>query len=266
MRLNLSCLLALPLLFSSLATSALVIEHNDIAQVFTYEKENTLFVFDLDNTLVETAQYLGSDQWFSHQVEKFISEGHTRKEASEKYVPLLFEIQKKSSARAVDSKIPSLLGAMQKKQVPMFVLTARNPLLAELTIAQLAQLKINFPYAVHKKDIFHFPKMNNSLFYHGILFCGDGIDKGELLVEFLKEMDKMPHRVVFIDDKMHHVLSIEKALAKLNIDYVGIRYSGSDERFKNLDRRIADVQFDLFNKILSDEQALQLLKMQDAVN
>jgi len=59
---------------------------------------------------------------------------------------------------------------------------------------------------------------------------------------------------------------VEKALAKLNIDYIGIRYSGSDERFKNLDSRIADVQFDLFNKILSDEQALCLLKMQGAAN
>jgi len=258
--------LFLPFLLSSLASSALVIEHNDIAQVFTYGKEETLFVFDLDNTLVETAQYLGSDQWFSHQVDKYIAAGHTRKEAVEKYVALLIEIQKKSYVRPANPEIPSLLSAMQKKQVPMIVLTARDPQLAERTIEQLALLNINFYYAAQKKEMFHFSNMNNSLFNHGILFCGAGVDKGELLVEFLKQLEKIPQRIVFVDDKMHYVLNVEKALAKLNIDYIGIRYSGSDERFKNLDSRIADVQFDLFNKILSDEQALHLLKMQGAAN
>jgi Protein of unknown function (DUF2608) len=48
----------------------------------------------------------------------------------------------------------------------------------------------------------------------------------------------------------------------LGIDYVGIRYGKADERVKSFDPKIADVQLEHFHKILSDEEALHLLKLE----
>ena len=42
---------------------------------------------------------------------------------------------------------------------------------------------------------------------------------------------------------MKYLLAVEKALAHYNIDFVGIRYSGCDNRVKNFDPAKAEEQW-----------------------
>jgi hypothetical protein len=165
--------------------------------------------------------------------------------------------------RPVDPEIPILLHRMHEKQVPMIVLTKRDPLLASLTLEHLSLTGIDFQKAAPIKESAQFEELNHSIYRKGILFCGAGVDKGILLLEYLKKLEKMPRRIVFIDDKMDYVLSVEKAVEKAGIAFVGIRYGRADERFKELDPRIAEIQQEHLHKILSDEQALLLLKLKN---
>ena len=72
-----SIICSLFFLCSFLEAKSLIKETNDFAHVLTYLEEDTLFVFDLDNTLIETAQHLGSDQWVSHQLDYLMKQGLT---------------------------------------------------------------------------------------------------------------------------------------------------------------------------------------------
>jgi len=245
--------------FSSL--EGLVTETNDLAHAFTYLKEDTLYVFDLDNTLIETAQHLGSDQWFSHKVEQMAKEGLSTAEACEKIFSLYGEILDRTEMRLVDPSIPDLLYKMQKKHVPMIGLTKRNPSYAKRTFEQIAPLHIDFTKTAYLKEEIHFEELGETFYKQGIIFVGQGMEKGPCLLAYLKKLDKMPKQIVMIDDKMSHVQNIAKTIEPLGISFVGIRYGGADEKVKAFNPKIAEIQLEHFQKILSDEQALHLMQL-----
>jgi hypothetical protein len=239
-----------------------VIETSDFAQAFTYLEEDTFFVVDLDNTLVEAAQHLGSEQWFSHHFEHFVkNEGLDQDEALARIVPLWIEVQNRSDMRLIDPSAPSLLNKMKTKNVPMIGLTKRDPKVSSRTLEQISPLDIDFSATAQIKGDFLFEDLKGTLLRNGILFVGQGIDKGPALVAYLKKLKEMPRQIVAIDDKLAHLESIAAAVEPLGIIFVGIRYSGADERVKSYNPRIADLQWEHFYRILSDEQALHLLKL-----
>ncbi len=245
---------------------ALVTETNDFAHAFTYLEEETLYVFDLDNTLIETAQHLGSDQWFSHHFNRFIkNEGLKPEEALAKVLPTFIEVQKRTEVRLIDPSIPDLLSEMQKKNVPMIGLTKRDPRLSDRTIEQITPLNIDFSKTAHVHEELVFEELDGTMLKKGIIFIGPSIDKGPALIAYLNQLKKMPKRIVVIDDKWGHIENISKVIEPLGINFIGIRYGGADEKVKSFNPKIADLQWEHFHKILSDEQALHLLKMDSRI-
>ena len=89
------------------------------------------------------------------------------------------------------------------------------------------------------------------------LASAGNIKKG---LAYLKKLDKMPKQIVMIDDKMSHVKNIAETLEPLGISFIGIRYGGADEKVKAFNPKIAEIQLEHFQKILSDEQALHLMQ------
>ncbi len=243
---------------------ALITETNDFAHAFTYLEKDTLYVFDLDNTLIETAQHLGSDQWFSHHLDHCLkTEGLSVDEAIAKLVPVYSQILDRTEMQLVEPIIADLLAKMQKQNVPMIGLTKRSPALSERTLEQIAPLHIDFSKTSLVEGDLVFKELKGTLFKNGIIFTGNGIDKGPALNAYLKKLKKLPNRIVVIDDKLSHIENIEAAVEKLGIDFVGIRYGGADEKVKSFNPKIAQLQLDHFHKILSDEQALHLLKLEN---
>ncbi|MBA3238763.1 MAG: DUF2608 domain-containing protein [Parachlamydiaceae bacterium] len=78
-------------------------------------------------------------------------------------------------------------------------------------------------------------------------------------IHLLKQINHFPQKVLFVDDKLNHVQSLEGPLAELNIDYIGVRYSKADERVQEFDAQIADLQMKHFLKFISDEEAREML-------
>jgi FMN phosphatase YigB (HAD superfamily) len=249
--------------FSFLEGKALVKETNDFAHAFTYLEDDTLFVFDLDNTLIETAQHLGSDQWFSHKLDFFVKEGLSLDEALNRVVTQLIEVQNRSEMRLVDPAIPDLLYKMQRKNVSMIGLTKREPRMSERTLKQLAPLHIDFSRTAKIKEELVFDELQGTTLKQGIIFVGPGIEKGPALMAYLKQLNKQPKKIVVIDDKMSHIQNIANVLEPLEITFIGIRYGGADEKVRAFNPKIADLQWEHFQKILSDEQALLLLQLEN---
>lgn len=81
-------------------------------------------------------------------------------------------------------------------------------------------------------------------------------NKGEVLVKFLKQLGLKPKKIFFIDNKLHHVENVGKALAPTNITYFGRRHGAADAKISSMDKEIVEIQHRyFFGDILSNEQA-----------
>lgn len=54
---------------------ASIIETTYISEVVKHLSPDTLIIFDIDNTLMEPVQEMGSDQWFRNQIEHHRNNG-----------------------------------------------------------------------------------------------------------------------------------------------------------------------------------------------
>ncbi len=238
-----------------------VIETTDMAHVLDYVSEGTLVVFDLDNTLIETSQHLGSDEWFSHRLKHLLTKGHNIDEALRMVMPHYVAIQKKTSVRYVDPAIPQILHKMHQPGVQLIALTKRDPELAERTLEQLASLHIDFSATSEISGSILFPDHHNSIYRNGIIFVAQQEEKGPVFKAFLSNIDTLPKQIILIDDKMAHIQSVATALESLHIPFIGVRYGGADQKVSGFDPQIADIQWEYFEKILSDEEARLLIAL-----
>jgi FMN phosphatase YigB (HAD superfamily) len=108
---------------------------------------------------------------------------------------------------------------------------------------------------------FSLPVPHPGLYERGVIYCGDN-PKEEALIAFFQETGCMPEKVIFIDDRPDQVEKLEVRLEKLGIEFVGIRFSGADERVKAFDPAVADLQFSRLPTIISDDEAKKSLDSQ----
>lgn len=246
---------ALFLLFA-LRANALTAEITHMHQILPAIVPGTLVIFDIDNTILQPVQTLGSDQWFSCEVKKLVAGGSTEPDAVDRVIPLWMQIQTRSAVMAVESNTPQIIRELQARRYPVMTLTARDARLAVVTTSQLKSVGVGLvPIANGPIRVGGDP---STLVTGGIVFAGPKNVKGEVLKSFLMERNLHPKRIVFVDDKPHHVESVGKALAGTGIAYYGFRYGAADAQVKAYNPQIAAIQLKAFlatGKLISDQQA-----------
>lgn len=211
-----------------------------------------LIIFDLDNTILEPVQLLGSDQWFYHTLRQYEREGMDSKDALEKVFVQWYEIQAITKVKLVENKTKDLIESLQSKKIKLMGLTSRNPDFALASIKQLNSLEIDLgKTAPYKKDLFF---ENGMVFRKGILFS-QGKNKGKALKCFFSKIGFFPKSAVFIDDKLKHVAEVEDFCKTYKIRFIGYRYGYLDDKIKNFNYEIPNIQYRNLKNILSDEQA-----------
>lgn len=213
----------LSLLFSSLA--AKIIESDTIATVLKHTDSDTFVIFDIDNTIARenNDKGWGGDQWLEAHVNNFIDHGLSVQKAWDLALPIYFEAQhsKGFGLEPVESITIDVVKEVQQKANKAIVLTARSYPLVQLTINFLHEMGLNFLDNGFEEE-FIFDKVPGK-YAHGMFFCGPG-DKGESLLALLARIDYAPKKIVFIDDKLKNIYSVERAAKALGIQFVGIHY------------------------------------------
>jgi hypothetical protein len=100
------------------------------------------------------------------------------------------------------------------------------------------------------------------LYKQGILFCLQP-NKGKVLITFLERINWEPLKVVFIDDKIDNLQSVQEELKVKNIEFVGLHYTGALSLPREIDEKLVEFQYEYLMKHgewLSDQQAVILLK------
>ncbi len=237
-------ILILIFVWFTIQASAEIREIKSMKEILKEVDSQTLLVFDLDNTLMEPLQSLGSDQWYYYIIKKYKEvDKLTDQEAYDKSDKVWNQSQWLVQVKAVESFTPDLIRKLQKKKVKMMGLTARTYDLSEITLKQLSSIGINLGNSVSSQDM-KFKLKDTAHYKDGIVFQGEHNSKGDVFVEFLKRVNLKPKKVVFVDDKQKHVNSMEKALGEAKIKYVGFRYGAADERVERFNKDFED--YDLF--------------------
>ena len=226
----------------------------DIEEIVTMEavqtsiNGNTLVIYDVDNTIFEPVGNFGSDQWFFYLNKVYQMDGFSPEEAEEKALELWNRTQYTIKVRPVERNIPNLIKQQQSKGVKVIAMTARTGEVAAITMKQLQSINVNFSQSsllddgiieIKKSD--NVKLRNDVLFENGILFVGEKNSKGEVLLLLLESLKYSPQNVVFIDDRMKHLIGVEKALGTLNIPYKGFRYGGADENVRAFDKFTSEI-------------------------
>ena len=228
--------------------------------------QNTLVVFDLDNTVIEAGQTLGSDQFFGYLVEKGKAQGLDDKAAVNCALFNASFIQPFTPSIPVEVDTPRFIRTLQANGISVIALTARPFEWAKGTLSQLYSVGVDFRRSSVTSDAIQDPNFT-ARFLNGVLFMKSGQDKGVALSNFMARAHHPFKNVVFIDDKLKNVQNVDAAFnAAMNtavIPHIEFRYGAADARVKAFNPKIADIEWAYFLKygmILSDLSALNLLR------
>ena len=237
-----------------------IVETSNFEDVLAHVDEGTLFVSDLDNTLIRTVQSLGSDEWSIYYQKLLETQGKERLEALQQKSILFNEIHKVTEVKLVCPKILEVFSKLKQQNCKMLGLTARNPRVLTSTLREIRSVGIEFSSDSPFSDYSEQEKSLCYAFSQGVLFATLGNKKGDVLINFLKQINFTPKKIIFIDDKWEHVNEVVETVKKEGITVIGIRYSAADKDVFNFNPLIADIQLKYFEeKILSDEEAKQIL-------
>ncbi len=248
------------LIFAFLAPlSGEIIEVMHMDQLTTVLKPNALVIFDIDNTLIEPVQALGSDQWFHHRIAHWIDRGLEQDEALEKALADWMSVQNITKVQLVEPNIDRIVRHLQEQGFSVMGLTTRGLGMSTRTNQQLASVGIDLSRTAPTQDDLFFMNGRGVLFRGGTLFTAN-THKGKALFTFLDTLGIQPKMIIFINDKRSHIIPIAEWAEKRKIPFIGLRYGAADEKVKNLDAEVVDLQFEHFGQIMSDEEAKERLK------
>ncbi|MEY3183111.1 MAG: hypothetical protein RLZ35_1096 [Pseudomonadota bacterium] len=243
-------------------TTHTILEIQHIEDILHHVDKDTLLVFDLDNTLIEPHQTLGSDQWFNHHVTQTKQQFGTDKSLGlSKAVNDYNAVQHRSEVRLVDPKVNTLFKQLRDKDIKILGLTSRGASLREPTVRQLASVGLSFESPWNDHDYYYpLQSAKHGGNAHAGIVLTAGAHKGDCLLEYLDHLEYTPTRVVFVDDRAEHLERVKASLVARGIHFIGFRYTYLDHKVKHFDPNIAAIQFEYLHKIISDEDARAILE------
>lgn len=245
------------LLFQSI--SAKIFETSEITEIFTSvdSSEPILLLFDIDDTLLDSELSLNSGKWISYYwktAPKFESDQSVLE-------CFMWFVNQHIPVKPVDPQTPHMIQVLHdQKNVVALALTARANKTdcgthENLTARQLNSIGIDFSQSNIPEEFIHHPS-----FDEGIIFSG-GKSKGGHLQQVLEGVGYHPHKIIFVDDKLEQIKSVDKAMEEAGISCDCFWYRRAEKEHTNFNLLIALIQLEyLLNhqKILTDPEAENL--------
>jgi hypothetical protein len=238
-----------------------IVEVKHFSEVASHAKSGTLVITDIDDTLLVPHQMIGSDEWFSHRMNKHRADGLHPNSALEKTVAEAQAVRQLTQMKLAEPGTDKIIRSLQKKGFCVMGLTVQGSAVAMRTNQQLKSNNIDLTEHALSKEDQYFPLNGQNMLYKNNILFTTGTSKGEALFTLLDKIKVNPKRIIFIDDKASNVESVEKWAKKRNVQFIGLRYSYSDQSKAAFRPDIAEVQFNqsTFTHLLSDEEALSLM-------
>ncbi|MDF2578218.1 MAG: hypothetical protein K0S74_1702 [Chlamydiales bacterium] len=159
-----------------------------------------------------------------------------RAKYSKNDIKLIFsDFFRKRTVRLVNPEVRSLIRKLAQRDIPVTALTAwwtghfgTIPKMEELRLQGLAEVNISFMDISPFKEDCSFPDLKADdgvpMITNGIILTAL-VDKGIVLKAALNKANFKPNKIIFIDDNLSYVKSVEKICEELNIEFIGIHYT-----------------------------------------
>lgn len=235
---------------------AATVEIASLGEVDQYLEATDLLVLDIDNTLIVTAQRLGSDTWFYDRLDKLGGIGS--KQALTRALKDWESVQALTAVLPTEPETPQWVAQWQKKVWHTMGLTTRGLALANITIGQLQSVNIDLGKTAPSQEELFYKNPHGISLRDGILFTA-GTHKGKALELLLNDRNAQPARIVFVNDRASHLNQLGDYIQQQGYEFLGLRYGGCDAWVNAFDPKITDLQWEHFGKIMSDAEAAELL-------
>ncbi|MDG1436829.1 MAG: DUF2608 domain-containing protein [Rickettsiaceae bacterium] len=234
-----------------------------------YSNEDTLILLDIDYVLLaprdrilrpagEKNNYRSKffKSLFIDFKDKYITLDKAKVPMSEY---LISQILYSTKVELVYPDMPSLINDLNSQKTTIVGFTANSS--GKYGIVQ-NEAKL---HSARLKSLgYNFIKDNGDLFKENVPECISRIlftnkkDKGSVIVDFLKQLNKNYKNIVFVDDRIKNLISVQNALQGYDINYLGIHYTELKDKNEILHQDIADKQFQVLRQEhiwLSDDEA-----------
>ncbi len=240
---------------TSHASESQVTDIKDLAQVATALAENgtrrTLLVMDIDDTLLTSQGFFGSDRWYEWQ--KHLAATDPAK------VPCLFDVislnYEVGTQQPTQPDGPALINALPGEKL---LLTSRNPLYRGGTVRTLHDAGYALPTPLAGQtdgSSWRWRKApdarESDVSYAQGIFMTAGQDKGLVLLALLGRLHQRYDRVVLVDDGDANIRNMQAALRDAGIDYHGLHYTRIDKTVSAADANVGLQAWQAWQALLS---------------
>ncbi len=206
-------------------------------------KEGDLVVCDIDGTLLLPQEPALDDRVIRTHMDTLIQ--------LTEWTPLLKEVAGNLTVGfpmvLIEKEIPQVLADIQNRGIPVVALTAcqmypcGDQETPRFRFEQLQGLGINLSNPLHQEGMIEFDELERVLgyfpgYYRGMIvsnpwFFGPAKinEKGAVLQSFINSLSVRPKRVIFCDDRLMNLASVETALKEMGIAFEGCHYVGAGE-------------------------------------
>jgi hypothetical protein len=249
-------------LFASSIIQGEIFEIGGFKEIDTYLAPGTMVILDIDDTLLVPVQMLGCDEWFQSRLRCYEQEGLTASESLEKSLAEWEAVRHLTKMEVVEEGTEETIQILQDRGYVVMGLTTQGLALAMRTRQQLMEHRIDLSCSALSYDDHYFIVDGRGILHHAGILYTSGTHKGLALFTLLDQLEYLPKRILFINDKHSHLLSIEETAKERGVEFVGLRYAYSDARKAAFDEEIAHYQFthSTFVSLLSDEEVRKQLR------
>lgn len=253
------CFLVVQASFQQL--SALIMESPNLElfeKIVQSSDENCLVVLDVDNTIICPHDLIqkASAEAIRKKLIQNVMQNPTIL-SSEKYTSdyfyLLSQLLIKTSYAFVDPKILPLIESLQDRGVKTIACTniwtgeiGVIPSLEDWRIQSLQELGIDFSKAFPHTSFMRLVEFEYQgkapIFKQGIL-SANKVPKGKVLMAFLQAIQWQPKCVIFLDDSLDYLLTVEEALQETGIEFIGLYYTAAVNQMFLVDEKLAEYQY-----------------------
>lgn len=239
---------------ASRASQSQVTDINDLAQVATALADNgtrrTLLVMDIDDTLLTSQGFFGSDRWYEWQ--KHLAATDPAR------VPCLFDVislnYEAGTQQPTQPDGPALINALPGEKL---LLTSRNPLYRGGTLRTLHDAGYALPAQLAGADgvAYRWQKSADApavtVTYDQGIFMTSGQDKGRMLLDLLGRLHQRYDRVLLVDDGDRNIQAMQVAMRDAGIDYLGLHYTHVDKTVSDADAKAGLQGWQAWQSLLS---------------
>lgn len=203
---------------------------------------DTLFLIDIGGTLLvhkDPVLHISHEKWKARWFEK-----HCPNLTLEEKMPLICAVELNENCWRLPDAWPDLIEKSQTRQIKTLAFTKCliHPSMNDLRLDRLKSFGLNF-----HDDLNELPHQNDSFIYtNGVIQTSQKL-KGPVLKEVLSKLNERPVKVVFVDDRLEQVQSVEETCMEMNIPFVGFQYTAFEEP-PLLDEAIAHKQLETLVK------------------